>query len=391
MKIADIKPSQSIVKVIDFFSGVGGFSLGASRAGFRVTLAIDYDRVMTETYRKNFPKAEVLNADLSTLSTEKILRVARIAKREKFGIIAGPPCQGMSCMGKMDPADPRNRLFLKPFQFVQEAKPTFFVVETVPGILHNKYDKLRQEALSLIPSDYAVINDGEAVLVRACDCGAPTYRQRVFFAGYIPRHFSLSGINDGFGINPLQEDKYVTVGDALYGLPNVLKENCAVSCGYGHYKIRVRPKGEWDSYYRRVRAKKPIGVGNSKEVEMCKQGHVSGMTPTLHSGRVARRYKLLSQGERDRISKAIRLCKDRPGPTIRAGTGRDKGSFQAVRPIHYSEPRVITPREAARIQGFPDWFVFHDTKWHSFRQIGNSVSPIVGEKILREFFHQISN
>ncbi|MFS9669280.1 DNA cytosine methyltransferase, partial [Klebsiella pneumoniae] len=59
------------------------------------------------------------------------------------------------------------------------------------------------------------------------------------------------------------------------------------------------------------------------------------------------------------------------------------GSYQAVRPIHPTSPRVITPREAARLQGFPDWFQFHPTKWHSFRQIGNSVSPIVAEHIMR--------
>ena len=70
-------------------------------------------------------------------------------------------------------------------------------------------------------------------------------------------------------------------------------------------------------------------------------------------------------------------------PTLRAGTSSLNGSFQAVRPIHPIFNRVITPREAARIQGFPDWFLFHPTKWHSFKQIGNSVSPLMGEGILK--------
>ena len=382
--------STSTAKVIDLFSGVGGFSLGAFRAGFHVSLAIDHDQVMTETYQKNFPNTNPLVGDLSTLSTEDILDASKIAKRERFGVIAGPPCQGMSCMGKMDPADPRNLLFLKPFQLVRDAKPSFFVVETVPGILHNKYENLRQKAVGMVPSEYALINDGEAVIVRACECGAPTYRRRVFFAGYNPKHFSLSGIDDNFGIKPLQDDKFVTVGEALYGLPNTLKVNGdRIRNGDDYCRIQVRPKDEWDAYYLRIRAKKPHRTGNIKELRMCKQGRVSGMMPTTHSRKVVRRYSALSQGERDSISKSVRLRKNKPGPTIRAGTGSDKGSFQAVRPVHYSEPRVITPREAARIQGFPDWFAFHETKWHSFRQIGNSVSPIVGEKILREFFCQM--
>jgi DNA (cytosine-5)-methyltransferase 1 len=78
-------------------------------------------------------------------------------------------------------------------------------------------------------------------------------------------------------------------------------------------------------------------------------------------------------------------------PTLRAGTGSDKGSYQAVRPIHYATNRVITPREAARLQGFPDWFVFHRTKWHSFRQIGNSVSPLLAEQLLKVIFDKLSD
>ena len=377
--------SFPIVKVIDLFSGVGGFSLGAARAGFRVALAVDKDSVMTGTYGDNFPRVNVLTEDLSGLSTAKILTAAQVAKNERFGVIAGPPCQGMSCMGKMNPDDPRNRLFLKPFQFVKEAKPSFFVVETVPGILNEKYAELRREALAMIPSRYALVNGGKGALVRACECGAPTYRRRVFFAGHIPAHFPRSGIGDDFGIKRLGEDEFVTAGDAFYGLRGVPEINGA-KIQVGYREISARPEEGGNGFYQRVRGKKPAGVGNAEAVRMCGQGRVSGMIPTRHSGEIIGRYDALRPGEKDEISKAVRLREDKPGPTIRAGTGSDMGSFQAVRPIHYSEPRVITPREAARIQGFPDWFAFHRTKWHSFRQIGNSVSPIVGEEILRRFF-----
>ena len=380
---------MTAIKVIDFFSGVGGFSLGAARAGFRVALAVDNDKVMTTTYEKNFPKVNVLTEDMATLPTRKILDEAKIAKKERFGVIAGPPCQGMSYMGKMNPDDPRNRLFLKPFEFVKEEKPSFFVVETVPGALSDKYDKLRKEALDMIPSRYALVNDGRGALIRACECGAPTYRRRVFFAGYIPSHFSQSGIGDDFGIKRLEEDEFVTVGDAFHGLRSVPKINGA-NIQVGYRQISVHP-GKGDDFYWRVCGKRPAWVGNPEAVQMCEQGRVSGIIPTRHSSTVVERYKALCPGERDETSKAVRLRKNKPGPTIRAGTGSDMGSFQAVRPIHYSEPRVITPREAARIQGFPDWFAFHKTKWHSFRQIGNSVSPIVGEKILRRFFLRLEN
>lgn len=76
-------------------------------------------------------------------------------------------------------------------------------------------------------------------------------------------------------------------------------------------------------------------------------------------------------------------------PTLRAGTGPEKGSFQAVRPIHYDEPRVINSRKAARLQGFPDWFKLPPTIWHSFRQIGNSVSPIAAEAVLKVIYDHL--
>lgn len=103
---------------------------------------------------------------------------------------------------------------------------------------------------------------------------------------------------------------------------------------------------------------------------------------TIHTDEVINRYKKLSFGETDKISRSQRLNPNGFCPTLRAGTGSDKGSYQAVRPIHPTQARVITPREAARLQGFPDWFRFHPTKWHSFRQIGNSVSPLVAEAML---------
>jgi DNA (cytosine-5)-methyltransferase 1 len=90
----------------------------------------------------------------------------------------------------------------------------------------------------------------------------------------------------------------------------------------------------------------------------------------------------MKPGEKDEISKTVRLKADGLCPTLRAGTDASRGSYQAVRPVRPTAARVITPREAARLQGFPDWFQFAPTKWHSFRQIGNSVSPFVAEAVL---------
>ncbi|WP_442852267.1 DNA cytosine methyltransferase [Roseobacter sp. CCS2] len=108
---------------------------------------------------------------------------------------------------------------------------------------------------------------------------------------------------------------------------------------------------------------------------------MTGFQGTTHSEDVQARFGSVIQGGVDAKSRYPRLAWDRPAPTLRAGTGSDRGSFQAARPIHPDEARVISIREAARIQGFPDWFDFHRTKWHSHRMIGNSVCPIVSHAI----------
>jgi DNA (cytosine-5)-methyltransferase 1 len=134
----------------------------------------------------------------------------------------------------------------------------------------------------------------------------------------------------------------------------------------------------------------PEGIGDEEAVRKYKEeGVISGNFGTRHSPDVYRRYKNLKPGKSDSVSKSIRLKVDGLCPTLRAGTGSDKGSYQAVRPIHPTANRVITPREAARLQGFPDWFQFAPSKWHSFRQIGNSVSPILAEKVLQVVYDHL--
>ncbi|MNG21187.1 Modification methylase AplI [compost metagenome] len=111
-------------------------------------------------------------------------------------------------------------------------------------------------------------------------------------------------------------------------------------------------------------------------------GEISGVINTKHTQPVIERFSETRPGETELVSRYPRLSWGGHCPTLRAGTGSDKGSFQAMRPIHPSEPRVITVREAARLQGFPDWFLFHPTIWHSFRMIGNSVSPLMSHHLM---------
>ena len=107
----------------------------------------------------------------------------------------------------------------------------------------------------------------------------------------------------------------------------------------------------------------------------------TGHRLTVHTAAVIKRFSTVAPGAMDAVGRHPRLDWAGQCPTLRAGTGSDKGSYQSVRPLHPEEPRVITVRESARLQGFPDSHRFHPTVWHSSRMIGNSVSPIIAKVI----------
>ena len=365
--------TKSLPNVIDLFSGAGGLSLGAARAGFEISGAVDSDARALDVHARNFPGASHSSADVSDLTGASLGRLFELPNETITGIIGGPPCQGFSNMGRRDVGDTRNQLFAHFFRIVDEAQPAFFLAENVLGILHQQYAEMVESALAQVSSDYTIL---DPIKICAADYGAPTSRTRVFFFGYLPDRMEKLSCGS-FG--PPDDLERVLVRDALAGLP-----------------VHVDPKWqkEEDGWRRveshgggyfsmRLRGRIPSGVGDIVALQrLVTEGSSSGTLGTRHSPKVAKRYAALQHGERDKVSKAQRLDPQGLCPTLRAGTGPERGSYQAVRPIHPVAPRVITPREGARLQGFPDWFTFSPSKWHSFRQIGNSVSPIVAERVL---------
>lgn len=355
--------------VIDLFSGVGGLSLGAARAGFRLALAVELDEHAMAAHKINFPNSNHLESDISNLEGAALLSSAGLQRGELDGLVGGPPCQGFSAIGRRSATDARNNLFVKFFELVEQCQPNFFVAENVLGILDEQYQEIRDQAIRHVQDDYVLLYPLKLV---ASDFGAPTNRERVFFMGYrqdIFRPFSRADFL------AKKVDELITVADALRGLPSI--EDNWITEEESWREIQELPRS---AFWDRVVGHIPEGVGDITAIELLNTQHlVSGCFGTRHSDNVRERYRRLLPGGRDRVSKSVRLKLDGLCPTIRAGTNKDHGSYQAVRPIHPVSPRVITPREAARLQGFPDWFRFAPTKWHSFRQIGNSVSPILAE------------
>lgn len=376
--------------VIDLFAGAGGLSLGAARAGFKVAAAIEIDANAINTHNINFPNTQHIQKDIMYLTGKDILSISNIEQNELTGIIGGPPCQGFSNIGHGNVSDDRNKLFVRFFELVNELQPSFFLAENVPGIMNKKYDAIRDNAFQLV-SNYVILNPFE---VKASDYGAPTTRTRIFFIGYK----SNSNINkltiDDIENFKVTDDNKTNIFQALEGLPSSIRYSTKCS---GEKKVENSYYDtncthiQSDFFYQRVTSMIPFGIGDRDYLDLYNTKHiVNGCIPTKHSPNVKKRYRKLKYGQQDKISKSVKLHPDRFCPTLRAGTGPDKGSYQAVRPIHYKYSRVIMPREAARLQGFPDWFKLPDTIWHSFRQIGNSVSPIAAERVLSAVYQKLT-
>lgn len=366
--------------VIDLFAGVGGLSLGAARAGFTVALAVERDKHALAAHKKNFSKVTHLDVDVAKLTGEELLRHAGIKAGELDGLIGGPPCQGFSVIGHRHVADDRNNLFRKFFELVAETRPKFFVAENVLGILDEQYTAIRNDALALVEANYVVL---DPLQFKASDFGAATSRERAFFIGY--------RADLGMEIAPTDFDavrvkRPVTVRRALRGLPSRIYSSWLTE-EQGWREISALPNNPFTD---RIVNGIPKDIGDPQAVKLYQeQKLVSGCLGTRHTQKVATRYAKLKPGQKDKTSKSVRLKANGLCPTLRAGTDAERGSYQAVRPIHPTAPRVITPREAARLQGFPDWFQFAPSKWHSFRQIGNSVSPFVAEAVLATLFRKL--
>jgi DNA (cytosine-5)-methyltransferase 1 len=358
--------------IVDLFSGCGGFGLGAELAGFHTLAAIDIEPNLQSAYSKNFPTTNVVNADISKMNEQQWAEI--LGGNAVDGVIGGPPCQGYSRMGHSDATDPRRSLLRHFYRTVNILKPKFFIMENVEGLMDEKNVYELKSALKLVDKKYTVL---EPIIIDASKYGAPTKRKRVIVIGYLPKYFQNISIAD---FTP-PDLKKVTVKDAISDLPSPLpsyKNKDGDDFGWHIYPENTK----LSEYALKLRLPPPECLGWQNAVYKHSEGLISGFLNTKHSLEVSNRYSSTTPGSVDKISKSKRLAWEGLCPTLRAGTGSDKGSHQAVRPLHPEQGRVITVREAARLQGFPDWFVFHNTKWHSFRMIGNSVSPIVSEFIL---------
>lgn len=341
---------------VDLFCGVGGLSLGFEQAGFRVVAAIDSNPINTSTYSRNFPSTKTICADVSKIGGDEIRKLCGIANEQIDVVFGGPPCQGFSAIGKRNLADPRNALISEFCRLVSELKPRYFVMENVAGLMYPKSRFILEDALAGLRSHgYDWVSPIQ--ILDAQEFGVPQRRRRVFVLGF--------HAGEEPPAYPRTVSRAVTVWHAISDL---------------HMLGRKRRLYSSDEFVGRLGS--PSGYA-SKLRRNSANGKLTGCLLCCHKPGVVSRFRRTRPGKTERVSRFSRLNKSAVSPTLRAGTPRSHGSFTAARPIHPTQPRCITVREAARLHSFPDWFQFHCTQWHGFQQVGNSVPPLLARAVAR--------
>lgn len=366
---------------VDLFAGCGGMSLGLEAAGFDVAVSVEFDAVHSTVHHFNFPYGTTMCRDITTVKGGEILDAL-----EKNGystdvdlVAGGPPCQGFSHMGKRQLDDPRNSLVFEYVRIISELKPKYFVFENVPGIATGEHRQFLDELIDEFESLGYQIEKPVKVL-DASLFGAPQKRKRLIILGSrsdvlkatypTPTYQGSKGsVADLFTHNVLPLN---TVGDAI---SNLLKLDVFVGDDLGIPAHDVTYTGFVKNF-----STQPTGI-----FEYCHArngiAHVWGHLGSVHTQTSIDRFEVTSPGEVETKSRFLRLHKDGLCNTLRAGTNTDKGAYTAPRPIHYKLPRCISIREAARLHTYPDWFQFHRTIWHGFREIGNSVIPMLSKEL----------
>jgi len=370
------QPSRPVA--IDLFAGAGGFSLGIEQAGFDVVAAVEKDPVHASVHRFNFPHSPVLCADLTDLSGREIWAIAqqahpRLARQRLDLLVGGPPCQGFSIMGKRSPSDARNSLIFHFCRLVRELQPRYFAMENVPGLRSPRYRALLDRLLA----DFAAAGyRTSAHLLNAADFSVPQDRKRLFLLG------SQSGESPFTPPSPPLFQFAPTVGDALRDLPNL--DDFPHLFDTDELELSPAALSRLEaaaSDYVRLLRESLADPENYAYPRVWNRGLLTGFRRTRHTAHSIDRFHATLPGQLEPISRLRRLDWSRRCCTLRAGTNSERGRHTSARPLHPHRDRVICVREAARLHSFPDWFRFHATKWHGFREVGNAVPPLLGRAI----------
>lgn len=345
--------------MLDLFCGAGGFSLGGELAGFVPVLGLDHFEPAMRTWEYNHPNSISVLGDIKDVDPNKIKTLLDKNEINHIHLItAGVPCQGFSLANrKRNANDERNFLFLEYMKYVEIFKPDFIILENVSGMRSTKNGEFVNNILSKMDKlGYNATVD----LLNAADYGIPQIRKRLIFVG-INRNFYNSYYE--FPEKRISNSKdYLTVKDAIGDLPKLDNKETAT-------EYDMMPKTDYQKLMR--------GEGN---LSIKKPTMLTNHTAPNHPENTINRIKNTKQGEPmyERFKQRIRLSNNLPSPTQLAGGIRPQFQFG-----HPEQDRGLSIRERARIQSFPDSYVFKGGTVQERVQTGNAVPPLLVYEITK--------
>lgn len=338
------------LNVIDLFCGCGGLSYGFEKAGYSILLGIDNDAKALETFELNHQGSKSICGDITEVTYEDNIKPL-IGSETIDVIIGGPPCQGMSLSGPRKFDDPRNTLYLTYIRLVEEIQPKAFVIENVPGLVGLFGGQIKDSIMQRFTD---IGYDIQYKMLCAADYGVPQNRKRVIFVGIKNGHFEY----------PQEIEGKVSCSMALSDLPTLENE-----LGNEDMVYLTKPQNAYQKLMREKssRVKNHIAANHSDKVKK-----IISLVPDGGN------YKSLPEEYKNSRNFHVawtRFASDKPAPTIDTGHRHH---------FHYKYNRVPTVRECARLQSFPDDFVFLGNKTQQFRQVGNAVPPLMAQCIAEQ-------
>lgn len=355
---------SKIFNILDLFCGCGGLSCGLDQVeGFTTQVALDFEPKAIETFKRNFSQTYCICGDICDESIkQEIVRVSK--ERQVNMIVGGPPCQGFSLKGKkLGLHDPRNFLFMEYVNLVERIRPEVFVIENVKAMVSTENNYFINQIYEQFEKIGYKLNHA---ILKASDFGVPQTRERTIIIGHLGERIKTM---------PLRIcDVPVTVREAISDL-------AYLNSG----------EGDFESNYKRP--------AMSEYQQMLRKGSLRlfNHQATAHSKVAIEKLMMIpAEGDKSSLPKELhgkqkfnttwgRLLWNQPSPTIDTRFDTPSNGRNSHPELH----RSITPREAARIQSFPDTFVFYGNKTAICKQIGNAVPPLlakaIGEHIKNNF------
>jgi DNA (cytosine-5)-methyltransferase 1 len=343
--------------VLDLFSGAGGLSRGFLDAGYNVVLGVDFDEMALKTFEANHGGAKSMKLDL--FNHENIKHIEKFLDERNIELdvlVGGPPCQGFSLAGPREMDDERNTLYTAMVKVAEKLKPKAIILENVPGLL-----KLYEgKGAERIVEDFSKI--GYKIIPKilyAPEFGVPQIRKRVFFVG-------LLDSEDYFEFpEPIySKENFISCEEAISDLP-------ALEGIYGD-EIQDYPTVPKTPYQELMRMQSAKIFNHIGTIHSEKTVKLISMVPE------GKNYKSLpvEYSSQFKYNEALtRYHSKKPSLTINTG---HRSHF------HYRYNRIPTVRESARLQSFPDDFIFYGNKTQQYKQVGNAVPPILGYHIARK-------